>query len=58
MVEMLRARGGSYEGGQRPLARLLGVEKSWLNEVLSELADAGEIILRTTRCGSGVELAA
>ncbi len=58
VVELLKARGGKLEGGQRGIGRLLGVSKSRANELLHELAAAGAVILSTSKAGTIVELAA
>jgi hypothetical protein len=57
MVETMRAAGGRLEGGQRGIAKLLGVSKSRANELLHELAAVGAIRLATGRTGTTVELA-
>lgn len=58
VVRLVRSEGGSFKGGQRRLADVLGVARSTLNELLADLADTGEIILNTTRSGSEIRLAA
>lgn len=57
VVDLLKARGGQIEGGQRTIARALGVSKSRANEVLHELATLGRIKLRISRVGTVVSLA-
>jgi hypothetical protein len=58
VVELLKARGGRIEGGQRGIGKLLGVGKSRANELLHELAAAGAVILSTSKSGTSVQLAA
>lgn len=54
---ILRARGGKLEGGQRSIAKVLGLSKSRLNELLHELASAGHVRLAVGRTGTTVSLA-
>ena len=58
VVDLLKARGGRIEGGQRAIAKTLGLSKSRVNEVLHELAAAGAVSLATSRSGTMVSLAA
>jgi hypothetical protein len=58
VVDLLKARGGRIEGGQRAIAKSLGLSKSRVNEVLHELAAAGAVRLATSRTGTLVSLAA
>jgi hypothetical protein len=58
VVDLLKSRGGRIEGGQRGLAKLLGVGKSRMNEVLHELAATGAVCLSTSKSGTTVALAA
>ena len=58
VVDLLKARGGRIEGGQRGIAKTLGLSKSRVNEVLHELAAAGAVRLATSRAGTMVSLAA
>lgn len=57
VVELLKARGGTLEGGQRGLAKMLGLSKSRANELLKHLAAAGEVVVSTSRTGTRVQLA-
>lgn len=57
IVELLKAQGGRIEGGQRGIAKALGISKSRVNELLAELAAAGQVNLTTDRQGTRVELA-
>jgi len=57
VVELLRKRGGHVEGGQRGLAKLLSTSKSRLNEVLREMAQAGEIVVAASKFGTRIQLA-
>ena len=57
VVDLLKARGGRIEGGQRGIAKTLGLSKSRVNEVLHELAEAGALRLATSRTGTMVSLA-
>ena len=56
VVELLRERGGKLEAGQRAIGKLLGVSKSRVNQVLHELAEAGALILDTSRSGTRLAL--
>jgi hypothetical protein len=58
VVDLLRAKGGRIEGGQRGIGKLLGVGKSRAHEILHELAAAGAVILNTSMAGTTVQLAA
>jgi DNA-binding IclR family transcriptional regulator len=58
VVDLLRAKGGRIEGGQRGIGKLLGVGKSRAHEILHELAAAGAVILNTSKAGTTVQLAA
>jgi len=58
VVDLLKARGGRIEGGQRAIAKTLGLSKSRVHEVLHELAAAGAVRLATSRAGTTVALAA
>jgi hypothetical protein len=58
VVDLLKARGGRIEDGQRGIAKTLGLSKSRVNEVLHELAAAGVVRLATSRAGTMVALAA
>ncbi len=57
VVELLKARGGTLEGGQRGLAKMLGLSKSRANELLKHLAAAGEVVVSTSRTGTRAQLA-
>ncbi len=57
LADVIRANGGRLQGGQRGIAKLLGVSKSRANELLHELAAAGAVRLATGRRGTVVELA-
>jgi hypothetical protein len=57
VVELLRERGGKLEAGQRAIGKLLGVSKSRVNQVLHELAEAGALVLDTSRSGTRLALA-
>lgn len=58
MADLIRANGGRLEGGQRGIAKALGVSKSRANEILHSLAAAGAIHLAIGPAGTTVELAA
>ena len=58
VIHLLKERGGRIEGGQRSIARSLGVSKSRANQMLHELAAAGSVRLATSRAGTTVALAA
>jgi hypothetical protein len=58
VVDLLKARGGRIESGQRDLAKSLGLSKSRVNEVLHELATAGVLRVATSRTGTMISLAA
>lgn len=58
VVDLLKARGGQVSGGQRGIAKTLGLSKSRVNEVLHELAAAGAVRLTTSRTGTWVALVA
>jgi hypothetical protein len=58
VVDLLKARGGRIDGGQRAIAKTLGLSKSRVNEVLHELAAAGAVRLATSRSGTMVTLPA
>ncbi len=58
VVELLKIRGGEIKSGQRGLAKALGVSKSRVNEILHELASAGQIALDTTCTGTRIKLVA
>jgi hypothetical protein len=58
VVDLLKARGGKLEGGQRGIAKALGISKSYANELLAELAASGRVKLTTGRTGTRVELPA
>ena len=58
VVDVLKAKGGRLEGGQRGIARALGVSKSRANELLHEMARLGQVRLATGPSGTVVELAA
>lgn len=49
--------GGKTFAGQRAIARAVGYSKSRVNEVLADLAAAGQIVLRPTPQGTAVALA-
>ena len=56
MADLIRANGGRLEGGQRGIAKALGVSKSRANEMLHALAAAGAIHLAVGPAGTTVEL--
>jgi uncharacterized membrane protein len=56
VVRLLKASGGKIEGGQRSIARALGISKSPANELLHELAQTGLLSLSTSRSGTTVAL--
>ncbi len=58
VVDFLRARGGRIEGGQRAMADAIGLSKSVLNRALHELASAGAIVVKASKAGTVVRLAA
>ena len=58
VIDLLRAKGGRIDGGQRGIGELIGVGKSRVNEILHELAAAGSVILSTSKAGTSVRLAA
>ncbi len=57
VIELLKAKGGELKGGQRGIAKALGLSKSRANELLHELARAGRICLETSAHGTSVRLA-
>jgi hypothetical protein len=57
VIDLVKARGGVVEGGQREIARTLGISKSRANEVLTELAKTGALQVATSRTGTTVKLA-
>lgn len=57
VIELLKAKGGELKGGQRGIAKALGLSKSRANELLHELARAGRICLETSAQGTSVRLA-
>ncbi|MBA4130052.1 MAG: hypothetical protein C0519_01360 [Hyphomicrobium sp.] len=57
VIDLVKARGGIVEGGQREIARTLGISKSRANEVLSDLAKSGALEVATSRTGTTVKLA-
>ena len=57
VIELLRSHGGKLEGGQRGIAKALGVSKSRANELLNQLAAAGDVIMATSRAGTSVRVA-
>lgn len=57
VIDLLKAKGGRIEGGQRAIARTLGLSKSRAHELLHELAAAGAVRLATSRAGTIVALA-
>ena len=58
IVDLLKARGGHFKGGQRGIAKALGLSKSRINEILHELAASGAVRLSKSRTGTTVALAA
>jgi hypothetical protein len=58
VVDLLRRKGGRIEGGQRGIAQALGISKSRTNEILRELADAGEIVMAAGKHGTTLALRA
>lgn len=58
VIDLLKARGGQISGGQRGIAKTLGLSKSRANEVLHELAAAGALRLSTSRSGTRVQIIA
>lgn len=57
VVDLIAVNGGKLEGGQRGIAKALGVSKSRLNELLHDLARTGAIHLTTCSNGTTVRLA-
>lgn len=57
VLDLVARSGGTLEGGQRTIARTLGVSKSRLNELLHELASAGRLHLATGNSGTTIRLA-
>lgn len=57
IVNFMERRGGSFEGSQRDLARLVGISKSWANEALAYLQATGEIVMETSKAGSRIQMA-
>jgi DNA-binding GntR family transcriptional regulator len=55
---MLRDRNGEMIAGQRALAEALGVSKTQVNRLLSQLAGAGLVQLTTGKAGTAVRLVA
>lgn len=58
IIDLLKARGGTVVSGQRDLARDLGLSKSRVNELLSELAASGQVLVAPSREGTRIELVA
>lgn len=58
LVQMLSERGGQLFGGQRTLAKAVGVSVGTMNTLLRELADAGTINVKAGKGGTVVQLAA
>jgi hypothetical protein len=56
MLDLLAARGGEVEAGQRAIGKLLGQPKSTVNEILHELAAAGRVRLQVSKQGTRVAL--
>ena len=57
VLKLIETSGGKIEGGQRGIAKALGISKSRVNELLHELAVAGRVRLDTCRKGTTVRLA-
>ncbi len=58
VVNFLKSKGGELKGGQRGLAKALGISKSRINEILHELDSGGQIVLDATRTGTRITLVA
>lgn len=57
LLEYLQSIGGEVSGGQRSLAKAIGLSKTRVNEVLRDLASAGRIFVETSASGTTVRLA-
>lgn len=57
LLNHLKMNGGTASGGQRAIAKSVGLSKTRLNEVLRDLADAGRIVVATSAAGTNVKLA-
>lgn len=58
VVRLLQRNGGRLAGGQRGIAKSLGMSRTRTNEVLHELRDSGVVRLSTGRSGTVVSLSA
>jgi hypothetical protein len=57
VVDLLERNGGRVSGGQRGIAKSLGLSRSRTNEVLHDLSSRGVVKLSTGRTGTVVSLA-
>lgn len=57
VVDLLERNGGRVSGGQRGIAKSLGLSRSRTNEVLHDLSSRGVVNLSTGRTGTVVSLA-
>ncbi len=57
VVRLLQRNGGRVSGGQRGIAKSLGMSRTRTNEVLHELRNSGVVKLSTGRSGTVVSLA-
>lgn len=57
LLEHLKSNGGTASGGQRAIARAVGLSKTRLNELLRDLAETGRIVVATSASGTSVTIA-
>ena len=57
VVALLQNDGGQYRSGQRGLGKLIEVSTTRVNQIISELANEGRIIVNATRAGTELRLA-
>lgn len=58
LISLLNDRGGEVYSGHRALGAALGCSPSHVGNVLRELSDAGRVIVKATKTGTVVKLAA
>lgn len=58
LLQMLRDHGGEVRGGQRMMARALGISAGAVNTLLRTMATAGTVVVSTDRSGTIVRLLA
>ena len=57
LIETMKANGGVIDLSQRKLARKLGASRTTLQRALNDLAEAGAVILDTSKAGTRLALA-